>query len=339
VSTAPLLEVAGLAKLFPGKHGRPGVRAVDGVDFTIARGGTLALVGESGCGKSTTGRLLLRLLEPDAGQVRFDGQDVLGASRSTMRGLRRRMQIVFQDPYASLNPRMTVHDIIADPLVIHGLGNAAERRAKVAETLRAVGLGEEHAGRYPQGFSGGQRQRIAIARALVTDPDLVVCDEPVSALDVSIQAQIVNLFKTLQRERGLTYLFISHDLSIVRHMADRVAVMHLGRIVELADRRALFADPLHPYTLSLLAAIPVPDPLRQPPRLALRGEPPDPANPPSGCRFRLQCPYAQPICGTQAPPLVAVRPGHIAACHFAGVLPAPVIPSPDPAGALQGDLV
>jgi oligopeptide transport system ATP-binding protein len=325
----PLLEVRDLAKQFPGKRGRPGVRAVDGLSFSLTRGSTLGLVGESGCGKSTTGRLLLRLLEPSGGTVLFDGQNVLTAGRADMRRLRRQMQIVFQDPYSSLNPRMTVHDIIADPLVIHGLGDAAQRRSTVIETLEAVGLGEEHAGRYPHSFSGGQRQRIAIARALVLDPSFIVCDEPVSALDVSIQAQIVNLLKRLQSERTLTYLFISHDLSVVRHMADRVAVMHLGRIVEIADRHTLYGDPLHPYTRSLLSAIPVPDPLRQPDRVALAGDPPDPANPPSGCRFRLQCRYAQNLCVEHDPVLTEIRSGHAVACHFAGALPPPT-PLPQP---------
>ncbi len=317
-----LLEVQGLAKQFPGKRGRPGVRAVDGLSFSLPRGSTLGLVGESGCGKSTTGRLLLRLLEPTSGTVRFDGEDVLAAGRSAMRALRRPMQIVFQDPYSSLNPRMTVHDIVADPLVIHGLGDAAQRRAKVIETLEAVGLSAEQADRYPHSFSGGQRQRIAIARALVLDPAFIVCDEPVSALDVSIQAQIVNLLKRLQAERGLTYLFISHDLSVVRHMADRVAVMQLGRIVEIADRRTLYGAPLHPYTRSMLSAIPVADPARQPERVALAGEPPDPANPPSGCRFRLQCRYAEAVCAERDPALTEASAGHAVACHLAGTLPA-----------------
>jgi oligopeptide/dipeptide ABC transporter ATP-binding protein len=245
-----------------------------------------------------------------------------------MRALRRRMQIVFQDPYSSLNPRMTVHDIIADPLVIHQFGNAAQRRAKVVDTLRAVGLDAEYADRNPHSFSGGQRQRVAIARALVLDPGFIVCDEPVSALDVSIQAQIINLLKTLQRERSLAYLFISHDLSVVRHMADRVAVMHLGRIVELADRRVLYESPLHPYTRTLLAAIPIPDPTRQPTRVGVVGEPPDPADPPSGCRFRLQCRHAQALCAESEPALREIRPGHVTACHFADELPAASVAAP-----------
>jgi len=320
----PLLEARGLSKHFGGGRGlfRPTsapVRAVDGVSFSIRRGETLALVGESGSGKSTTGRLLIRLLEPSAGDVTFQGQSIFRAAPQAMREMRRRLQIIFQDPYSSLNPRMTVEEIISDPLVIHGIGTRADRRRKVRETLRAVELSEEHAARYPHEFSGGQRQRIGIARALVLGPDFIVCDEPISALDVSIQAQIINLLRRLQRERTLSYLFISHNLSVVRHIADRVAVMYLGRIMEIADTSELYDRPLHPYTRALLSAVLEPDPEIRQPRLPMHGEPPSPREPPSGCRFRLQCPLAQRICEEEEPEL---RPSemdarHDVACHFA----------------------
>ena len=320
-----LLQVEGLAKHYPVKGGLLGgnggmVRAVDGVSFSIARGETLALVGESGCGKSTTARLVLRLIEPSAGTVRFDGVEVSG--KAELRALRRRVQVVFQDPYASLNPRLRVGDAIAEPMEVHGVGNAASRAARVKELLGLVGLAPFHAQRYPHEFSGGQRQRIGIARALAVQPELVVCDEPVSALDVSIQAQVVNLLKDLQSRLGLSYLFIAHDLAVVRHMADRVAVMYLGQIVETAPKRALFAAPMHPYTRALLAAIPHPDPRRRRGVTPLGGDVPSPMNPPPGCRFHTRCPHAQAICREQPPPLREVAPGHASACHFAEDLPA-----------------
>ena len=320
----PLLEARGLVKHFGARRsllhgaGAP-VPAVDGVSFSIQRGETLALVGESGSGKSTTGRLLIRLLEPTDGDVAYKGQSLFAATSQAMRVMRQRLQIIFQDPYSSLNPRMTVEQIIGDPLVIHGIGTRAERRNRVREVLGAVELAEEHAERYPHEFSGGQRQRIGIARALVLGPEFIVCDEPISALDVSIQAQIINLLRRLQRERTLSYLFISHNLSVVRHIADRVAVMYLGRIMEIADSAALFANPLHPYTRALLSAVLEPDPEIRKPRLPMHGEPPSPRNPPSGCRFRMQCPMAQAVCEEQEPVLMAsaAQPGHQVACHFA----------------------
>ncbi len=326
-ATTPLLEVTGLAKHFPVRKGVVlarqvgAVRAVDGVSFSLARGETLALVGESGCGKSTTARLVLRLIEPSAGTLRFEGVDMTTLSAAAMRRMRRRMQIIFQDPYASLNPRLTVGETIAEPMLVHGLGDAAAREARVRELLGLVGLAPFHAERYPHEFSGGQRQRIGIARALSVQPDLIVCDEPVSALDVSIQAQVVNLLKDLQARFGLAYLFIAHDLAVVRHMADRVAVMYLGEIVEVADKRRLFADPRHPYTRALLAAIPHPDPRRRGRVKPLGGDVPSPMNPPPGCRFHTRCPIAQAICREQAPPAVEIAPGHASACHFARDLP------------------
>lgn len=325
-AAVPLLEVEGLAKHYPVRKGillarQVGtVRAVDGVSFRIERGETLALVGESGCGKSTTARLVLRLIEPTAGTVRFDGQAVSGAA--ALRALRRRVQVVFQDPFASLNPRLRVGDTIAEPMEVHGIGDPASRAARVQELLGLVGLAPFHAQRYPHEFSGGQRQRIGIARALAVQPELVVCDEPVSALDVSIQAQVVNLLKDLQARLGLSYLFIAHDLAVVRHMADRVAVMYLGQIVETAPKRELFSNPRHPYTRALLAAIPHPDPRRRGQVTPLGGDVPSPMNPPSGCRFHTRCPLAQPVCREQVPPLREIAPGHVSACHFAESLPA-----------------
>jgi oligopeptide/dipeptide ABC transporter ATP-binding protein len=309
----------GLRKRY-GRH-----QAVDGVSFSVARGETLALVGESGCGKSTTGRSVLRLLEPTAGVVRFDGEDVTRAGPGRMRALRREMQIIFQDPYASLNPRMTVRTILSEPFKVHGI----HEDGKVKQLLDAVGLAPEHAARYPHEFSGGQRQRVGIARAIALDPKLVVCDEPVSALDVSIQAQVLNLLEDLQAERGLTYLFIAHDLSVVRHIADRVAVMYLGWIVERADRDSLFERPAHPYTQALISAVPVPDPVkeRSRPRIIVSGDVPSPANPPSGCRFRTRCQkFAGELteserqrCIDEPPALVDRGQGHPAACHYAEV--------------------
>jgi oligopeptide transport system ATP-binding protein len=319
----PLVEVRGLVKHFPILQGAilrrqiGAVRAVDGISFTIAEGETLGLVGESGCGKSTTGRLLIRLIPPTAGEVRFRGEDIGKLDAERLRLLRREMQIIFQDPYASLNPRMRIGETIGDPLAIHGIGTRASRRARVRELLERVGLAAHHADRYPHEFSGGQRQRIGIARALVLSPRLIVCDEPVSALDVSIQAQIVNLLKGLQRELGLSYLFISHDLGIVKHICDRIAVMFLGKIVEQAPKRALYARPLHPYTQTLLSAIPVPRPERRRARVILEGDLPSPSQPPPGCRFHLQCPLAFARCREDEPPLIELAPGHHAACHLA----------------------
>ncbi|MBR0649389.1 dipeptide ABC transporter ATP-binding protein [Roseomonas terrae] len=323
----PLLDVTGLAKHYPVREGlilakQVGtVRAVDGVSFSVKRGETLALVGESGCGKSTTARLVLRLIEPSAGTIRFEGADVTRITGAAQRAMRRRMQIVFQDPYASLNPRLTVADTIAEPMAVHGIGDAASRRKRVEELLSLVGLRSFHAQRYPHEFSGGQRQRIGIARALSVQPDLVVCDEPVSALDVSIQAQVVNLLKDLQRRFGLAYLFIAHDLAVVKHVADRVAVMYLGQIVEIGNKADLFANPRHPYTRALLAAIPHPDPQRRGQVKPLGGDVPSPMNPPPGCRFHTRCPFAQDRCRSEAPALRPMADGHEAACHFAETLP------------------
>ena len=325
---SPLLEVTGLAKHYPVKKGIVlqrqigAVRAVDGVSFTVNKGETLALVGESGCGKSTTARLVLRLIEPSAGTIRFKGRDVTKVGGSGMRSLRRSMQIVFQDPYASLNPRLTVGDAIAEPMLVHGIGNDASRAAKVQELLALVGLRPFHADRYPHEFSGGQRQRIGIARALAVEPELVVCDEPVSALDVSIQAQVVNLMKDLQARLGLSYLFIAHDLAVVKHMADRIAVMYLGQVMEIGEKRALFANPQHPYTRALLSAIPHPDPARRGRVTPLGGDVPSPMAVPPGCRFHTRCPFAQERCKAEVPALRQIAPGQQVACHFSESLPA-----------------
>jgi oligopeptide/dipeptide ABC transporter ATP-binding protein len=309
-----LVRVRGLFKHFPVANSDDVVRAVDGVTFEIFRGETLGLVGESGCGKSTVGRCLLRLIEPTRGSVEFDGRDVLATSGAELRRLRREMQIIFQDPYASLNPRMRVRDIVSEPLVIHGIGDKSERRERVAELLRKVGLDPDYRDRYPHEFSGGQRQRIGIARALALNPKLIVADEPVSALDVSVQAQVINLLEDLQREFELTYLFISHGLAVVEHISDRVAVMYLGRIVEVAAAEELYANPLHPYTRALLSAIPVPDPTRKRDRIVLKGDVPTPINPPSGCRFHTRCPDAIPDCARIDPDLREVAPNHTVAC-------------------------
>jgi oligopeptide transport system ATP-binding protein len=326
--TEPLLAVEGLSKHFPARttlFGRAtGVmRAVDAVSFSIGRGETLALVGESGCGKSTTARLVLRLLEPTAGRIRFRERDVTRLAGEELRGVRRGMNIVFQDPFSSLDPRMTVEEIVAEPLVAHAIGNRRSRRARVLELLSLVGLSDSQARRHPHEFSGGQRQRIGIARALAANPALVVCDEPVSALDVSIQAQIVNLLQDLQARLGLSYLFIAHDLAVVKHIADRVAVMYLGRIVEIAPKDVLFADPRHPYTRTLLAAIPRPDPYRRDARELRPAEPTKVQATDAGCPFLPRCAFAVARCGTEMPTLTRIGPeaaGHRAACHRAAEL-------------------
>lgn len=313
-SADELVRVRGLVKHFPVEGSDDVVRAVDGVTFEIIGGETLGLVGESGCGKSTVGRCILRLIEPTAGEINFDGRDVRALNKSELRELRREMQIIFQDPYASLNPRMRVRDIVGEPLVIHGPKDKEEKRARVAELLRKVGLDPDYMNRYPHEFSGGQRQRIGIARALALNPKLIVADEPVSALDVSVQAQVVNLLQDLQAEFGLTYLFISHGLAVVEHISTRVAVMYLGRIVEVASAEELYAHPLHPYTQALLSAIPIPDPKRKRDRIILTGDVPTPINPPSGCRFRTRCPSAIAECAQIDPDLREVAPGHTVAC-------------------------
>ncbi|TAL08900.1 MAG: dipeptide ABC transporter ATP-binding protein [Chloroflexota bacterium] len=337
-AATPLLQVRDLVKYFP-VHGGVlqrvvgQVKAVDGVSFDIRRGETLGLVGESGCGKTTVGRLILRLIEPTAGSITFDGTDITALRGAALKPFRRKIQIIFQDPYASLDPRTPIGDSIGEGLRIHGLGNAAERLDKVRKMMDLVGLAPYHARRYPHEFSGGQRQRIGIARALVLEPDLLVCDEPVSALDVSIQAQVLNLLKSLQRELGLTYVFVAHNMGVVEHISDRVAVMYLGRIAEVADRQTIFRDPHHPYTQALMSAIPIPDARRRRRRVILAGDVPSPLNPPSGCRFHPRCPLRErlgnpEICATDQPDLI-VRAGtdpveHLAACHFVSERDAPL---------------
>jgi oligopeptide transport system ATP-binding protein len=322
VGAAPFIEVDNLVKHFPIRKGffssgeAGTVRAVDGISFTVARGETLGLVGESGCGKSTTGRLMLRLIDPTSGALRYDGTDLARVSPKQMRERRRELQIIFQDPFSSLNPRMTVESIITEPLVIHSIGTSASRRERAHELLDIVGLARSYANRYPHEFSGGQRQRIGIARALALRPQFIVCDEPVSALDVSIQAQVINLMQDLQKEFGLTYLFISHNLAVIRHIADRVAVMYLGKIVELTDKHSLYAEPKHPYTQALLSAIPIANPEHRRQRVVLTGDVPSPINPPSGCRFHTRCPYAEARCKAIEPPLMDVGGGHYVACHL-----------------------
>jgi len=309
-----LVSVQDLVKHFPVEGSDDVVRAVDGVTFQIFAGETLGLVGESGCGKSTVGRCLLRLIEPTAGQVNFQGRNVLSLDKKELRQIRREMQIIFQDPYASLNPRMKIGDIVGEPLVIHSEGTKSERRDRVAHLLRRVGLDPDYMNRYAHEFSGGQRQRIGVARTLALNPKLIVADEPVSALDVSVQAQVVNLLQELQQEFKLTYLFISHGLAVVEHISTRVAVMYLGRIVEIAPAAELYAQPLHPYTQALLSAIPIPDPRQKRKRIILQGDVPTPINPPSGCRFRTRCPIAIEECAHVDPELREVSPGHAVAC-------------------------
>lgn len=310
-----MLEVENLAVHFPIGGGRV-VRAVDGVSFTLGKGETLGLVGESGCGKSTTARAILRLLPASSGKVRFDGKDILSLSESGLRPLRKRIQMVFQDPYASLSPRRTIAQILTEPLEIHGIGTPEERKKKVALLLSQVGLSPGVAPRYPHEFSGGQRQRIGIARALALDPEVLILDEPVSALDISVRAQVVNLLADIQKAREISYLFVGHDLSLIRHVAHRVAVMYLGRIVELAPAEELYQRPWHPYTSSLLASAPVPDPTHRRQSAPLEGDPPSPVDIPSGCRFRTRCPIAREECAKFDPPLIQVAPNHFGACPY-----------------------
>ncbi len=312
--TSTLLSVRHLVKHFPVEGSDDVVQAVDDVSFDIIAGETLGLVGESGCGKSTVGRCLLRLHEPTSGEVVFEGKDIVGLPNNEMQALRRQMQIIFQDPYASLNPRLSIRSIISEPLKIHRIGTKAEQNDRVADLLQKVGLDPKYADRYPHEFSGGQRQRIGIARALALNPKLIICDEPVSALDVSVQAQVVNLLQDIQEEFGLTYLFISHGLAVVEHISNRVAVMYLGKLVEICDAVELYERPLHPYTQALLSAIPVPDPKHKRDRIVLTGDVPTPINPPSGCRFRTRCPLATDECAAVVPELREIRPGHFAAC-------------------------
>ncbi len=320
-SQTPLLRVSGLKKHYPIRRGLllrtvGHVYAVDDISFEIGVGETLGLVGESGCGKSTAAKSILRLIEPTAGRIELHGEDITHLPAERMRERRRRMQVVFQDPYSSLNPRLRAGDIVGEPLLNFGVGNATERQDKVRQLFARVGLRPDQMARFPHEFSGGQRQRIGIARALALEPSLIVCDEPVSALDVSVQAQVINLLMDLQAELGLSYLFVAHDLAVVEHISHRVAVMYLGQVVEMAPKRAIFAMPLHPYTEALLKAVPVPDPDAPRPQAGLRGDVPSPANPPPGCRFHTRCPYAFDRCRVEAPKLLEMAPGHFAACHL-----------------------
>jgi oligopeptide transport system ATP-binding protein len=319
-----LLQVDDLVMHFPIYRGViqrqvGAVRAVDGISFNVRRGETLGLVGESGCGKSTTGRTILQLYKPTSGNVYFEGENLVNLKGEPLRKMRRKMQMIFQDPYASLNPRMTVSQIVGEPLLVHSAATGKEIQERVEHLLEVVKMNPAFASRYPHEFSGGQRQRIGVARALAIQPSFIVCDEPISALDVSIQAQVVNLLEELQKEFSLTYLFIAHDLSVVRHISDRVAVMYLGVIVELADRNELYQMPLHPYTQALLSEVPIPDPIAdaQRKRVILEGDVPSPANPPSGCRFRTRCPIAEAVCAESRPEFREIRPGHFVACFFA----------------------
>lgn len=316
-----LLKVDGLKKYFPIRKGvlntQVGdVKAVDDVSFEVFEGETLGIVGESGCGKSTTGRLLMRLLEPTEGEIEFAGKMITELSNNEMRKARRDIQMIFQDPYASLNPRHNIGKILEEPLVVHGMGNAKERKQKVLELLEIVGLNEYHVKRYPHQFSGGQRQRIGIARALMTNPRLIIADEPVSALDVSIQAQVLNLLQNLQKDLKLTYIFISHDLGVVRHISNRVGVMYLGKLVELTASEDLYAEPLHPYTQALLSSVPVPDPTFEREQLIISGDIPSASNPPSGCTFHTRCPFKKEECSQVVPKMQEVKPGHYVACHL-----------------------
>ncbi|MBB3214448.1 oligopeptide/dipeptide ABC transporter ATP-binding protein [Herbaspirillum sp. Sphag1AN] len=316
MANSNLLQVSGLRKYFTGKRGAAPVKAVDDVSFTLDEGKTLGLVGESGCGKSTTGRSVLRLIEPTAGSVRFMGEELCGLSAGALRRTRRHMQMIFQDPFASLNPRMTIGELLEEPLIVHDLFDRAARRRKVAEMLDVVGLSQTYASRHPHEFSGGQRQRVGIARAVITRPKLVVADEAVSALDISIQAQILNLLQDLQREFALTYLFISHDLAVIRHMSDSIGVMYLGRMVEYGSREHIYRTPKHPYARALLSAIPRehPDEVRE--RIILSGAAPNPAAPPAGCHFHPRCVACMKICETEAPPQIETAPGEFVACHL-----------------------